>query len=145
MKPKFYFLVILGFFIFSCKTIKNINHFQCNGLSEQGYISLTVENKNHYTLDQIYMSALEQILTKGFSSQNCQSQYSIIPATDIVKYNKIRKQFYSNNGDWKTFIMPNSDYQKNENITLVNFKINKSALQVYMQNKGIIKPLNSIF
>ena len=130
MKPKFYFLAILCLFIFSCKTVKNINHFLCNGLSEQGFISLTIENKNQYSLDDIYKSALDQILTKGFSSQNCQSQYSIIPATDIVKFNKIRKQFYSNNGDWKTFI---------------NLKIKKSALQIYMQNKGVIKPLNSIF
>jgi hypothetical protein len=145
MKPKFYFLVVLGFFIFSCKTIKNINHFQCNGLSEQGYILLTVENKNQYTLDQIYMSAIEQVLTKGFSSQNCQSQYAIIPVSDIDKFNKIKKKFYANNGDWKTFITPISDYAKNENHQNVSFKINKSALQSYLENKGILKPLNSIF
>ena len=145
MKQKFYSSAILCLFIFSCKTVKNINHFECKGLSEQGFVELSIENKNQYSLDDIYKSALDQVLIKGFASQNCQSQYSIIPPTDIVKFNKIRKQFYSNNGDWKTFIMPNSDYQKNENITLVNFKINKSALQIYMQNKGVIKPLNSIF
>lgn len=145
MKIKVNCGIIAFFLIFSCKTVKNINHFECKGLSEQGFILVSIENKNQYSLDDIYKSALDQILTKGFSSQNCQSQYSIIPATDIVKFNKIRKKFYSNNGDWKTFIMPNSDYQKNENVTLVNFKINKSALQIYMQNKGIIKPLNSIF
>lgn len=145
MKTKLTYVIISIFLFFSCKTVKNINHFECKGLSEQGFVLVSVENKNQYSLDDIYKSALDQILTKGFSSQNCQSQYSIIPATDIVKFNKIRKQFYSNNGDWKTFIMPNSDYQKNENVTLVNFKINKSALQIYMQNKGVIKPLNSIF
>jgi hypothetical protein len=145
MKSKIAFFLLAFFFIFSCKTIKNINHFQCNGLSEQGYILLTVENKNQYTLDQIYMSAIDQVLTKGFASQNCQTQYSIIPATDLVKFNKISKKFYANNGDWKTFITPISDYAKNENHQNVSFKINKSALQSYLQNKGILKPLNSIF
>lgn len=145
MKSKIYFIVITSFFIFSCKTIKNINHFQCNGLSEQGYISLTVENKNQYNLDQLYISALDQVLTKGFTSQNCQSQYPIIPASDIDKFNKIKKKFYSKNGDWKTFISPEMDYNKEVNHQFIRFKINKISLQSYLQNKGVIKSLNSIF
>jgi hypothetical protein len=145
MKSKIAFVLLAFFFIFSCKTVKNINHFECKGLSEQGFILVSIENKNKYSLDDIYKSALDQVLTKGFASQNCQTQYSIIPATDLVKFNKISKKFYANNGDWKTFITPISDYAKNENHQNVSFKINKNALQSYLQNKGILKPLNNIF
>ena len=145
MKTSVTYVIISIFLIFSCKTIKNINHFECKGLSEQGFILVSIENKNKYSLDDIYKSALDQVLTKGFASQNCQTQYSIIPATDLVKFNKISKKFYANNGDWKTFITPISDYAKNENHQNVSFKINKNALQSYLQNKGILKPLNNIF
>jgi hypothetical protein len=145
MKSKIAFVLLAFFFIFSCKTVKNINHFECKGLSEQGFILVSIENKNQYSLDDIYKSALAQVLTKGFASQNCQTQYSIIPATDLVKFNKISKKFYANNGDWKNFITPISDYAKNENHQNVSFKINKNALQSYLQNKGILKPLNNIF
>lgn len=102
-----------------------------------------------YKLGDAQKDAIDAVLFSGVSGTNsCQSQPPLLNnSEELSKFDKIKKRFFSNKGEWTIFVktstpnINNSSFQKKELKTYL-ITVSKNELRKYLTEQKIIKPLN---
>jgi hypothetical protein len=154
MKSLIKFAFFFSIINFSSSYAQKFNcQYECQGIKD-GSIELVVwstKKSNKYSLQQAQKDALMAVIKTSISSKNCQNQPPLIKDEEAVSYFKsIQKKFFSKNGDWKMFVSNSEELTSNLNQSESQPKkykvlVLKSELRKYLENKNIIKPLNSGF
>lgn len=129
--------------------------FECSSINN-GSITLKIWNQKkgeRLKIQQAQKSALRALLYNGItSSDNCIGQKSILNNSEAVeRFKVIENDFFANKGIWITFtrsadpvnILPQTmEDEKSKEYSVI---INKEQLRKYLEEKEIIKSINSIF
>lgn len=137
----------------SCNAQKELYSIECISVENEGYVKLKLLNyvkPTKFKIEEASKDAIKALLYSGYSSTNCPTQKPLLKeTTDIDNFKKIEKDFFSKNGKWKTFIRNSLDVDniKTEKITIKEFEIivNKDQLRKYLEERKIIKSLNTGF
>lgn len=116
-----------------------------------GSIELIVtptKKSTKYNLQKAQKDAVMAVLYTTISSSNCQSQPPLLNNADEKKaFNSYKRKFLSKRGKWKLYVANNEDGNSNQNTQINGFKVMvmKAALRKHLEEKEIIKPLNTGF
>lgn len=152
MKKNILIIFSVLFFI-SCNAQKELYSIECISVENEGFVRLKLLNyvkPTKFKVEEASKDAIKALLYSGYSSTNCPTQKPLLKeTTDIDNFKKIKKDFFSKNGKWKTFIRNSLDVDnvKTEKITIKEFEImvNKDLLRKYLEEQKIIKSLNTGF
>ena len=151
MKKILIFSVLL--LIISCKSKKELYNIECVSIENEGYVKLKMGNYVNPTeldIESASKDAIKAVLYSGYSSTNCQTQKPILKeSSDIENFKKIEGNFFSTDGKWKIFVRNSLDrnnikIDKTENKEFV-IMVNKDQLRKYLEERKIIKSLNTGF
>ncbi len=129
---------------------------QCVRVETDGYATIKIWDTKKgvkYLPEQARKDAIHAILYAGIAgTKGCLSQESIlIKSEEIEKFEAIEKEFFSANGTWAQFTRSSATKTAlPENLGAKNWKVyqisvSKDALKKYLEEKSIIKSLNSGF
>lgn len=139
--------------LISCGAKKELYNIECNSIENQGYVKLKVldyKNPSKLDIENASKDAIKAVLYSGYSSENCQTQKPLLKeTTDVQKFKKIEKKFFSEGGLWKTYVRNSLDASniktnKKDNKDFF-IMVNKDELRKYLEEQKIIKPLNTGF
>jgi hypothetical protein len=148
---------ILSFFmtllLLSCGAKKELYNIECISIENEGYVKLKLlnyKNPTEFNIESASKNAIKVALYSGYSSTNCQTQKPILKeSADIDNFKKIESNFFSANGKWKTFVRNSldtnnikTDKTKNKEFVIM---VNKDQLRKYLEERKIIKSLNTGF
>lgn len=138
-------LLILLLFV-NCTAKKELYQINCVSIENEGYVKLKITNlikPLEYQIESASKDAIKAILYSGYTSTLCQTQKPILKqSVDIENFKKIQSNFFSKNGVWKTFVRNASNEQNTIGFEVM---IGKDQLRKYLEEKQIIKSLNSGF
>ncbi len=118
---------------------------------DNGSIELIVtptKKPTKYNLQKAQKDAIMAVLYTTISSANCQSQPPLLRNADEKRtFNKYKRKFLSKRGEWKLYVSNNEDLNSNHNTQTNSFKVTvmKASLRKHLEEKEIIKPLNTGF
>lgn len=129
--------------------------FECSSIND-GSITLKIWNQKRgekLKIQQAQQSAVKALLYNGIPlSDNCIGQKPILNNSEAVeKFKAIENEFFAKKGIWLTFTRSaNPDNIEpqilaDERSKAYSLIISNDHLRKYLEEKGIIKPLNSIF
>jgi len=149
----YYSLILITMSLISCGAKKELYNIECNSIENQGYVKLKVldyKNPSKLDIENASKDAIKAVLYSGYSSENCQTQKPLLKeTTDVQKFKKIEKKFFSEGGLWKTYVRNSLDASniktnKKDNKDFF-IMVNKDELRKYLEEQKIIKPLNTGF
>ncbi len=144
------YLLIAMFWSGSSFSQKMNCQYNCQRIND-GSIELIVtptKKPTKYNLKKAQKDAIMGVLYSSISSVNCQTQPPLLRNAEEKKaFNRYKRKFLSKRGEWKLYVSNNeagNSIQKNQTNS---FKVTvmKAALRKYMEEKEIIKPLNTGF
>lgn len=153
-KPSF----CLSLIIFLCFSFTNrFVNYQIECISvEDNYVTIKIWNPKKgksYKIDQANKDALYAILYTGIAgSKNCLTQKALLTnSEEIDKFSKIEKEFFSSKGKWTQYTrssttettLPANLGSKNWKVYQVS--VSKDALKKYLEEKSILKSINTGF
>lgn len=150
-----FLILILGFFYFSPKA-KGQAEFECLGSESNGILTVMLWNPSEgkrYELEDAKKDALQILLFKGFGlGENCGTQYNVLASEEeLERFKAMSVTFFSKNGDWSNFVgvstsgkRPSGDRIK-EKWAVYTLKLSRLELKKYLQQKEVIRNLNSGF
>ncbi len=144
-------LIIISF------TISPTNYqYECVTLNQDGYVTIKIWNPQkgkNYKLEQAQKDAIDAILFAGIPAKNgCESQKPLLQKQEEQEnFKNIEKEFYKSNGPWARYIhgsqvettLPETLGTKEWKVYQVS--VAKNLLRKYLEEKYIVKPLNSGF
>jgi len=149
-------LLSASLFIFAFKQGSNSYQTECVSLETDGYVSLKIwdtKSGKSYKSEQARKDAVHAILFAGIAGTNgCATQTALlVKSEDIDKFKKIEKEFFSSNGKWSQFTrssatettLPINLGEKNWKVYQVS--VSKDALRKYLEEKSILKSINTGF
>lgn len=152
---KFFYFLLLSLIFISFKNYSSKYQIECFSIDSYGYVTLKIWNPQKYSsykLVDAQKDAIDAVLFSGFSGTNgCQAQPPLLnDSEERNKFNKIKKRFFSNKGEWAIFVRSNTS---NNIITLPQKKelktylisVSKNELRKYLTKQKILKPLNNGF
>ena len=129
---------------------------ECVSVENDGSVTIKIWNTKlgkKYTQEQSRKDAIDAILFSGVPGNNgCIAQKPIISTSEATdNFNKIEKEFYAKNGNWADYTreatiettIPESIGDKS--IKVYRVSVAKNLLRKYLEDKKIIKSLNSGF
>ena len=150
------FIFIISILLMSFKQSYNNYQTECVSLDIEGYISFKIWNTKSgksYKPEQARKDAIHAILFSGIAGSNgCTTQTAlVIKSEEIDKFKKIEKDFFSSKGNWAKYsrssatesTLPINLGQKNWKVYQVS--VAKDALKKYLEEKSIVKSINSGF
>lgn len=149
-------LVILLITLMSFSKSSTAYQTECISIKTVGYVSIKIWDTKagkHYKPEQSRKDALHAILYSGISaSKECTTQEPLLKKTeDIENFKKIEKEFFGRDGKWVSYTrsssiqttLPEGIGEKNWKVYKV--AISKDELKKYLEEKNIIKSLNTGF
>ena len=137
---------------------KNSNSYQteCISLETDGYISFKIwdtKKGKSYKTEQARKDAVHAILYTGIAGSNgCTTQTALlVKPEDNDKFKKIEKEFFSSKGKWAQYIRSSAtETTLPINLGVKNWKVyqvsvSKDALKKYLEEKSILKSINTGF
>jgi hypothetical protein len=130
---------------------------ECVTIETDGYATIKIWDTKKgvkYLPEQARKDAIHAILFSGLSSTSngCLAQEPLlIKSEEIEKFKAIEKEFFSSNGKWAQFTRSSAtETSLPVNLGTKNWKVyqvsvSKDALKKYIEEKSIIKSLNSGF
>ena len=124
--------------------------FDCNRIHD-GFIELIVtptKKSTKYNLQKAQKDAIMAVLYSTISSTNCQTQPPLLGNADEKKaFDSYKRKFLSKRGEWKLYVSNNEAGNSIQNTQTNSFKVTvmKAALRKHLEQKEIIKPLNTGF
>lgn len=159
MKTQIKFLLLIltaSIFLMAFEKSSNSYQTECVGVEADGYITLKIWNTKSgksYKAEQARKDAVHAILYSGLEGNNgCLTQKALlVKQEDIDKFRKIEKDFFSSNGKWAQYTrssatattLPINLGKKNWKVYQVS--VSKDALKNYLEEKSILKSINSGF
>jgi hypothetical protein len=156
--PKNYFFLIIVFSTFlSFSFSKSENYLtECVSVETNAYITLKIWNPKSgkkYKIENARKDAIHALLYSGIAGVNgCGTQKPLlINSESIEKFKKIENDFFSNNGIWAQFTRSASTVSalplnlSSKNWKVYQISVSKDALKKYLEEKSIIKSLNTGF
>jgi hypothetical protein len=153
------FLVLLlttSFLLMAFKESSNSYQTECISLETDGYVSFKIwdtKSGKSYKPEQARKDAIHAILFAGIAGGNgCSTQTALlVKSEDIEKFKKIEKDFFSSKGNWAKYTrssatestLPINLGQKNWKVYQVS--VSKDALKKYLEEKSILKSINTGF
>lgn len=150
------FIFIISILLISFKQSYNNYQTECVSLDIEGYISFKIWNTKSgksYKPEQARKDAIHAILFSGIAGSNgCTTQTAlVIKSEEIDKFKKIEKDFFSSKGNWAKYsrssatesTLPINLGQKNWKVYQVS--VAKDALKKYLEEKSILKSINTGF
>jgi hypothetical protein len=137
---------------------QSYNNYQteCVSLEIDGYISFKIWNTKSgksYKPEQARKDAIHAVLFAGIAGGNgCSTQTALlVKSEEIDKFKKIEKDFFSSKGNWSKYTrssttittLPINLGQKNWKVYQVS--VSKDALKKYLEEKSILKSINTGF
>lgn len=129
---------------------------QCVSMETDGYISLKIwdtKKGTNYKPEQARKDALHAILYSGVAGENgCMTQSPLLnKIEEQEKFSGIEKDFFSKSGKWSQFTrdsatettLPEKIGKKEWKVYQVS--VSKNELRKYLEEKSIIKSLNTGF
>lgn len=150
------FLVISLITLMSFSKSSNTYQTECLSIQTDGYAVMKIwdtKSGKNYKPEQSRKDAVHALLFSGISgSEDCTTQEPLLKKTeDIENFQKIEKEFFSKNGKWMLYTRSSSiETTLPKNIGDKNWKvfqvaISRDELKKYLENKKIIKSLNTGF
>ena len=124
--------------------------YNCQRIND-GSIELIVtptKKPTKYNLQKAQKDAIMAVLYSTISSTNCQTQPPLLGNADEKRaFNKYKRKFLSKRGEWKLYVSNNEAGNSIQNTQTNSFKVTvmKAALRKHLEQKEIIKPLNTGF
>jgi hypothetical protein len=124
--------------------------YNCQRIND-GSIELIVtptKKPTKYNLQKAQKDAIMAVLYSTISSTNCQTQPPLLGNGDEKRaFNKYKRKFLSKRGEWKLYVSNNEAGNSIQNTQTNSFKVTvmKAALRKHLEQKEIIKPLNTGF
>ncbi len=124
--------------------------YNCQRIND-GSIELIVtptKKPTKYNLQKAQKDAIMAVLYSTISSTNCQTQPPLLGNADEKRaFNKYKRKFLSKRGEWKLYVSNNEAENSIQNTQTNSFKVTvmKAALRKHLEQKEIIKPLNTGF
>lgn len=129
--------------------------FECSSIND-GSITLKIWNQKKgekLKIHQAQQSAVKTLLYNGIpQSDDCIGQKPILNNSEAVeKFKAIENEFFAKKGIWLTFTRSANPYNiepqilADEKSKAYSLIINKDLLRKYLEEKEIIKSINSIF
>lgn len=150
------FLVILLITLMSFNKNSNSYQTECISLETNGYISFKIWDTKlgkSYKIEQARKDAIHAVLYAGIAGSNgCSTQTAILDKSeDIYKFQKIENEFFSSKGKWAQYTrsssiettLPANPIEKNWKVYQVS--VSKDALKKYLEEKSILKSINTGF
>ena len=153
------FLVLLltaSFLLMAFKESSNSYQTECISLETDGYVSFKIwdsKSGKSYKPEQARKDAVHAVLYAGIAGCNgCTTQTALlIKSEDIDKFKKIEKDFFSSKGNWSKYTrssatettFPINLGEKNWKVYQVS--VSKDALKKYLEEKSILKSINTGF
>ena len=131
-------------------TQKMYCQYDCQRIND-GSIELIVtptKKPTKYNLQKAQKDAIMAVLYTSISSSNCQSQPPLLNNADEKRaFDSYKRKFLSKRGEWKLYVSNNEVGNSNQNTQTNGFKVTvmKAALRKHLEQKEIIKPLNTGF
>ena len=149
-------LITLGITFMSFTLSNNYYQTECVSLETNGYITFKIWNTKSgksYKAEQARKDAIHAILFSGIGGTNgCATQTAILDNIEKTeKFKSIEKDFFSSNGKWAQFTTSSAtESTLPANLGAKNWKVykvsvSKDALKKYLEEKSIIKSLNTGF
>jgi hypothetical protein len=150
------FIIAISFIFSSFKSNTNSYQTECVSLETDGYVTLKIWDTKagkSYKPEQARKDAVHALLYSGIAGSNgCTTQGSLLNKTEeLDKFKEIEKEFFSKNGKWTQYTrssatettLPKNIGEKNWKVFQVS--VSKEALKKYLEEKYIIKSLNTGF
>nr|WP_315193449.1 hypothetical protein [uncultured Flavobacterium sp.] len=150
------FLVILLITLMSFNKNSNSYQTECISLETDGYISFKIwdtKQGKSYKIEQARKDAIHAVLYAGIAGSNgCSTQTALLDKSeDIDKFKKIENEFFSSKGKWAQYTRSSSiETTLPANLSVKNWKVyqvsvSKDALKKYLEEKSILKSINTGF
>lgn len=154
--PKFFLMLIFSTALLSFAYSQSNYQYECVSLGDDGSLTIKIWNPQkgkNYKLEQARKDAIQAILFSGIPSNNdCVAQKPILQKKEEQeKFRNIEKDFFSSNGVWSKYTqssgtettIPESLGEKEWKVFQVS--VAKNLLRKYLEEKNIVKPLNTGF
>lgn len=138
--------------------VGNIRNYQteCVSVDTDGYVTIKVwdtKKGTKYIAEQARKDAVHAVLYAGIVGSNgCTTQTALlIKSEDIDKFRKIEKDFFSSKGNWAKYTRSSAtETTLPINLGAKNWKVyqvsvSKDALKKYLEEKSILKSINTGF
>ena len=124
--------------------------FNCQRIDNRSIELIVTPTKKptKYNLQKAQKDAVMAVLYSTISSTNCQTQPPLLGNADEKRaFNKYKRKFLSKRGEWKLYVSNNEAGNSIQNTQTNSFKVTvmKAALRKHLEQKEIIKPLNTGF
>ena len=159
MNKAIQFLVLLlttSFLLMAFKESSNSYQTECISLETDGYVSFKIwdtKSGKSYKPEQARKGAVHAVLYAGIAGSNgCTTQTALlVKSEEIEKFKKIEKDFFSSKGNWAKYTrssatettLPINLGEKNWKVYQVS--VSKDALKKYLEEKAILKSINTGF
>lgn len=153
------FLVLVlttSFLLMAFKESYNSYQTECISLETEGYVSFKIwdtKSGKSYKPEQARKDAVHSVLYAGIAGSNgCTTQTALlVKSEDFEKFKKIEKDFFSSKGNWAKYTrssatestLPINLGQKSWKVYQVS--VSKDALKKYLEEKSILKSINTGF
>jgi hypothetical protein len=138
------------------KQSSNSYQTECVSLETDGYISFKIwdtKSGKSYKPEQARKDAIHAVLFSGIEGSNgCLTQTALLlKSDDIDKFKKIEKDFFSSKGKWAQYARSSAtETTLPINLGAKNWKVfqvsvSKDALKKYLEEKSILKSINTGF
>lgn len=157
-KPRQFLFILLTASILLIAFKESSNNYQteCISLETDGYISFKIWDTKlgkSYKPEQARKDAIHAVLFAGIAGSNGFSTQTalLVKTEDIDKFKKIEKEFFSSKGKWAQYTrssatettLPANLGKKNWKVYQVS--VSKDALKKYLEEKSILKSINTGF
>lgn len=153
---KLFLMLIFSIALLPFANSQSNYQYECVSVGDDGYLTIKIWNPQkgkNYKFDQARKDAVYAILFSGIPSNNgCITQKPILQKLEEQeKFINIEKEFFSSNGVWATYTrssetgttIPENLGKKEWKVFQVS--VAKNLLRKYLEEKNIVKPLNTGF
>jgi hypothetical protein len=155
---KSYFNSIIIFFSLFFFSFSNSDNYQIECVSNEtnGYTLLKIwdsKSGKRYKSEKARKDAIHAVLYSGIAGVNgCATQPALLVNAEVIeKFKKIEKEFFSSKGNWAKYTrssatestLPINLGQKNWKVYQVS--VSKDALKKFLEEKSILKSINTGF
>lgn len=149
-------LLAASLLLMAFKESSNTYQTECVSLETDGYVALKIwdtKSGKSYKPEQARKDAIHAVLYAGIAGNNgCTTQTALlVKSEDIDKFKKIEKEFFSSKGKWAQFTRSSAtETTLPANLGVKNWKVyqvsvSKDALKKYLEEKSILKSINTGF
>lgn len=129
---------------------------ECISLETDGYIKIKIwdtKSGRSYTAQQARKDAIHAVLYSGIAGGNgCLTQFALLNNPEAQnKFKDIEKDFFSSNGEWSRFTRSSATETTlpsifgDKNWKVYQISVSKDALKKYLEQKSILKSINTGF